>query len=142
MNIRKVWRTVPCDMHVLRDGKTALIWPPELEDYNRKRFAQEDRSRRALIVSPMPGSRYLITPGARRHPIPLKAEGVTYPVHWYADGKYVGLQERDDLPLYWTPQGGEHSISLLDSQDRVASMIVPVTDLGAVREEGLPLLGE
>lgn len=142
MNIRKVWRTVPCDMHVLRDGKTALIWPPELEDYNRKRFAQEDRSRRALIVSPMPGSRYLITPGARRHPIPLKAEGVTYPVHWYADGKYVGLQERDDLPLYWTPQGGEHSISLLDSQDRVASMVVPVTDLGAVREEGLPLLGE
>ena len=140
--IRDVWRTVPCAMHMLRDGKTALIWPPELEDFNRKRFAQEDLSRKALIVSPMPGSRYLITPGARRHPIALKAEGVAYPVHWYADGEYLGLQEREDLPLYWTPEGGEHSVSLLDSQERVASITVPVTDLGAVREEKLPLLGE
>ncbi len=140
--LRNVWRTVPCDMHVLRDGKIALVWPPELEDFNRKRFAQEDLSRKAMIVSPMPGSRYLVTPGARRHPIALKAEGVVYPVHWYANGEYLGVQEREDLPLYWMPQGGEHSISLLDSQERVAVITVPVTDLGAVREERLPLLGE
>ena len=141
-NIREVWRTVPCSMHILQNGRTALVWPPELEDFNRKRFSQEDLSRKALIVSPMPGSSYLITPGGRMHPIALKAEGVAYPVHWYADGEYIGLQEREDLPLYWMPGGGEHSISLLDSQERVTSITVPVTDLGAARDEPLPPLGE
>jgi penicillin-binding protein 1C len=128
--IRGVWRTVPCSMHVLREGKIALVWPPELEDFRRKRFAREDCSRRAEIVSPLPGARYLLTPGARRNPIVLKAEGVDYPVHWYADGLYLGRQEREDLPLYWTPGGGDHAVSLLDARDRVAAASVPVTDLG------------
>ena len=141
-NIRSVWRTVPCDMHVLREGRTVLVWPPELEDFNRKRFSQEDLSRKAQIVSPMPGARYLITPGGRQHPIALKAEGVAYPVHWYADDAYLGSQEREDRPLYWTPTGGEHTVSLFDARERVAAMTVHVTDLGAVREETLPMLGE
>ncbi len=143
LNLKEVWRTVPCPMHVLQDGKTTLVWPPELEDFNRKRFAQEDLSRAVLIVSPMPGARYLITPGGRWQPIALKAEGVAYPVHWYLDGKYMGEQEREDKPLYWLPTGGGHSLSLLDAQERVCSMTVEVTDLGAkMKQEELPLLEE
>lgn len=137
-----VRRTVPCDMHVLRDGKNVLIWPPELEDFNRKRFAAEDLSRSALIVSPMPGARYLITPGAKQQPIPLKAEGVAYPVYWYVNGEYLGAQEREDLPLYWLPAGGEHSLSLLDARERIAAATVQVTDLGAKRDPPLSLLSE
>lgn len=140
LSIRNVWRTVPCAMHALKNGQIALVWPPELEDFRRKRFSREDLSRKAAIVSPMPGARYMLTPGARFNPIVLRAEGVAYPVYWYADGKYLGKQERDDLPLYWDPQGGEHSISLLDAQDRIAAVTVPITDLGAVREKSPPLL--
>lgn len=140
--IPAVWRTVPCSMHTWRDGRRVLVWPPELEDFNRKRFAAEDLSRSVFIVSPMPGARYMLTPGASRQPIALKADGVTYPVHWYVDGAYLGEQTRADLPLYWQPAGGDHEISLLDARERVGSASVPVTDLGAVRKEELPLLGE
>lgn len=141
-HIPEVWRTVPCAMHALREGKSTLIWPPELEDFQRKRFAAEDLSRSALIVSPLPGARYLITPGARQQPIPLKAEGVAYPVHWYVNGEYLGAQERDDLPLYWLPSGGEHSLSLLDARERITGTSVRVTDLGAQQENPLPLFSE
>ncbi|MDL2315995.1 transglycosylase domain-containing protein [Desulfovibrio sp. OttesenSCG-928-A18] len=139
-NVRKVWRTVPCAMHVLRDGNITLLWPPELEDFNKKRFSQDDHSRALLIVSPMPGARYLITPGVRNQPIALKVEGASYPVHWYVNGEYLGVQEREDLPLYWVPTGGGHNISVLDAMERVTSINMPVTDLGALREEALPLL--
>lgn len=130
-HIPAVWRTAPCPMHVLRDGRTTILWPPELEDFTRKRFAGQDLSRAALIVSPLPGARYVITPGAKTQPIALKAEGVAYPVHWYVDGEYVGEQERADLPLYWLPAGGAHDLSLLDAEERVAAARVQVTDLAA-----------
>jgi penicillin-binding protein 1C len=135
-----VWRTVPCHMHVGKSGRTALVWPPELEDFNRKRFSQEDLSRSALIVSPLPGARYLLTPGGRRQPIALKAEGVNYPVYWYADGKYIGEQPREDEPLYWSPSGGTHRVSLLDARERISYATVEVTDLGIEASKELPLL--
>lgn len=141
-DIKAVRRTTPCALHVLRDGKTALDWPPELEDFTRGRFAGEDLSRAAFIISPVPGARYMLTPGATRLPIALKAEGVAYPVHWYVNGEYLGGQDREDLPLYWPLTGGEHSISLLDAEDRIARSLLKVTDLGAVRKEEMPLLGE
>jgi penicillin-binding protein 1C len=134
-DIEAVRRTTPCALHVLRDGKTAVDWPPELEDFTQRRFAGEDLSRSALIVSPMPGARYMLTPGGAKHPIALKAEGVAYPVHWYVNGEYLGEQPREDLSLYWQPVGGEHSLSLLDAEDRVAGTLIKVTDLDAVREE-------
>lgn len=135
-----VWRTVPCAMHVQRKGKSLVVWPPELEDFNRKRFSLDDLSRSVLITSPLPGARYLLAPGGRWQPIALRAEGVTYPVHWYVNGKYYGEQERDDTPLYWLPPGGEHRLSLLDARERVGFADVTVTDLAASMEEDLPLL--
>lgn len=139
-SIPEVWRTMPCDMHIMRDGQITVVWPPELEDYSRKRLAQKDLSRKALIVSPLRGAKYLITPGARTQPITLKAEGVVYPVHWYVEGEYLGEQEREDLPLYWLPLAGEHTLSLLDSEDRVTSTSVEVVDLAAGTGEDDSLL--
>ena len=71
----------------------------------------------------------MLTPGGAKHPIALRAEGVAYPVHWYVNGEYLGEQTRVDLPLYWQPVGGEHSLSLLDAEDRVAGTLVNVVDL-------------
>ena len=141
-DVEAVRRTAPCAMHVLREGKTALVWPPELEDFTQRRMAREDLSRSAFITSPMPGARYMLTPGGARNPIALKAEGVAYPVHWYVNGEYLGGQEREDLPLYWQPVGGEHSISLLDAEDRETGTVLRATDLGAREKKLLPLLGE
>ena len=85
----------------------------------------------------------MITPGARNQPIALKAEGVAYPVHWYVEGEYLGEQEREDLPLYWLPLAGEHTLSLLDSEDRVANTVIEVVDLAAgTGEEDVPLFSE
>ena len=84
----------------------------------------------------------MITPGARTQPLPLKAEGVAYPVHWYIDGEYLGEQAREDLPLYWVPQAGEHSISLLDNEERITAATVEVVDLGAREADEPPLLFE
>lgn len=134
------WRTVPCSMHVQRKGQMLVVWPPELEDYNRRRFSQEDLSRSVLITSPMPGARYLFTPGGRWQPIALRAEGVSYPVHWYVNGEYFGEQTREDKPLYWLPQGGKHRLSLMDVKERVGFANVDITELGA-DEDALPLLG-
>ncbi len=140
--IPSAWRTVACPMHVLRDGKVLLVWTPELEDYHRKRFAEDDLSRQALITSPLAGSRYMITPGARAQPLPLRAEGVTYPVHWYVEGEYLGVQERADLPLYWQPVDGKHTVSLLDALERTAAAVVEVADLARREEDPVPLLGQ
>lgn len=139
--IASVWRTTPCTLHVLRQNKVVVQWPPELEDYARKRFAKEDFSRAAAIVSPVPGTRFLLAPGAPDQPVPLRAENVTYPVHWYVDDEYLGAQEKADLPLYWFLKPGRSRISLLDSKDRVSAATVDVTDLAeTMREEELIML--
>jgi penicillin-binding protein 1C len=141
-HIPAVWRTLPCDMHLKRGGATVVAWPPELEDYARKRLAREDRSRSAFILSPLSGSAYLLTPGGGAQPLPLRAEGVAYPVHWFLEGEYLGEQPREDKPLYWIPRAGRHALSLLDGQDRTASSLVEVIDLAARagEEESAPLL--
>ena len=131
MNVASAWRTKPCTLHTMRAGKSRLEWPTDLEDFTRMRFAKDDLSRPVLIVSPMPGARYLITPGVRLMPLPLKAEGVAYPVYWYADGLYLGKQEKEETPLYWQPEPGQHTISFLDAKERDSSLQVTVTDLSA-----------
>lgn len=134
-NIMSVWRTTPCTMHIWRQNKIMVQWPPELEDYARKRFAKEDFSRAAAIVSPIPGTRFLLSPGAPEQPVPLKAENVTYPVHWYIDGEYLGAQEVSDIPLFWLLKPGTSRITLLDSKDRVTEAEVHVTDLSEKMKE-------
>ena len=138
--IESVRRTVTCDMHKLRNGKVEVVWPPELEDFQKMRLVQEDLSRPAYIVSPLSGAEYLLPPGVRAEPLPLKADGVVYPVHWYMDGEYLGVQNDPGDPLYCPPLPGKHRISLLDAQDRTADVDVTVVDLAGGVEEKAPLL--
>lgn len=142
-HIPSVWRTVPCSLHVMKDGKPSLAWPPEFEDYRRKRLAREDLSRAISIVSPRPHAQYLLTPGAPLQPLPLRAEGVAYPVHWYDNGAYLGEQPDEDDPVYFTLTPGDHHLSALDARDRTTSLKVTVVDLAArMQSRELPLLGE
>ncbi len=140
--IESVRRTVTCDMHVLRGGKLEVVWPPELEDFQRRRMAQEDLSRPAFIVSPLSGAEYLLPPGVRAEPLPLKADGVAYPVHWYMDGEYLGAQRDPGEPLYCPSLPGKHRVSLLDAEDRTASVDVHIVDLAEKLEGAEPPLLE
>ncbi len=141
--IESVRRTMVCDMHKLRDGRLEVVWPPELEDFQRLRHAREDLSRPAFIVSPLAGAEYLLPPGVRAEPLPLKADGVAYPVHWYMDGEYLGVQEEPGNPLYCPPLPGKHRISLLDAEDRTAGVDLVIVDLAArLKEETPPPLWE
>ena len=127
----------------MKGGKLSLLWPPEFEDYRRKRLARHDLSREINIVSPRPHVQYLLTPGAPLQPLPLKAEGVAYPVHWYDNGEYLGEQTGEDDPIYFVLTPGIHSFSALDAQDRTTSLKVTVVDLAAqMQSQELPLLGE
>lgn len=124
-----VWRTTPCKLHAYRRGKAVTLWPPELENRHAGRIVEKDPSVRAIIVSPVAGTRYLLTPGAARQRIALRGEGTTFPVHWYADNVYIGTQESAD-PFFWDLSAGKHVISLLDADGRSAKTRISVTDLG------------
>ncbi len=139
--IDSVRRTQPCPMHTIRDGRLVTLWPPELEDFQKSRQAEEDLSRPAFIVSPLAGAEYLLPPGVRAEPLPLKADGVAYPVHWYIDGRHLGRQDDPDEMLYCPPTPGRHRISLLDAEDRTASVDIGIIDLlERIRESEAPLL--
>ena len=133
--IEGVYRTTPCTLHALRDGKITILWPPELEDFAARRKAGTDMSRPPHIVSPLPGVDYLLTPGVRNQPVLLHAEDVAYPVYWYSDGEFVGTQHGPQEPLYWPPTAGRHTLSLLDSQNKTASLTTTVIDLARQAEE-------
>ena len=125
-----VWRTTQCALHAYRRGTPVVLWPPELENWHEGRTAEKDPSVRAIIVSPVAGTHYLLTPGASRQRIALRSEGTTLPVHWYADDAYIGAQKTAE-PLFWDLTPGEHTLSLLDADGRSAKTRIAVTDLGA-----------
>jgi Membrane carboxypeptidase/penicillin-binding protein PbpC len=133
--IPSVFRTTPCTLHALRDNRITVIWPPELEDFEKRRRAGKDYSRPPLISSPIPGTEYILTPGAREDPLPLKAEGVAYPVHWFAGTRYLGVQTSPDAPLFWQPKQGTHTLSLLDAEEKTARADVRVIDATALRDD-------
>ncbi len=133
--IASVWRTVPCSMHIKEDNEIRTVWPPDLEDWTRRRFAAEDRSREVQIVSPLAHVRYLITPGISTQPIALRAEGASYPVHWFIDGEFFGKQNQAESPLEWFPPPGKHTLSLLDSQERTSTSQTEIIDLAAQMKE-------
>ena len=133
--IPAVFRTTPCTLHALRGNTTTILWPPELEDFEKRRRATPDFSRPIRIASPIPGTEYILTPGAPNQPIPLKAEGVAYPVHWFAGSHHLGAQTSPTTPLYWIPSHGTHTLSLLDAEEKTTQATVIVTDVRVVQEE-------
>ena len=133
--IEGIYRTTPCALHALRDGAITILWPPELEDFAANRMARQDMSRPPHIVSPLPGVEYLITPGVQNESVLLLAEGVAYPVYWYAGGQFLGKQENPKTFVSWLPTPGTHTISLLDSHNKSTSLSTTVIDLARQTEE-------
>ncbi|MCL2009900.1 MAG: penicillin-binding protein 1C, partial [Synergistaceae bacterium] len=71
-HIEGVSRSVVCDLHVIRDGKSALLWPVELAMRNTP--ISEIRKRPYVgITSPISGATYYLTPLGGEQKIPLRA---------------------------------------------------------------------
>ena len=115
----------PCRLHVSRDGEVKIVWPAELEEYALRRALEFKTGREAAIVSPLPGSKYFLTPFGGTQKTSLKAEGATPPVYWFVGGKFIGKQE-GTVPLFWTLERGTHSVSLVDSKGKTATSRITV----------------
>ncbi len=113
----------PCTMHVFRDGTPQVLWPAELEDFAFRRSLNLLPRERVTIVSPLPGSRYVLTPLGGEQRVALKAEGARLPVYWFVGGEFVGRQDTP-LPRFWTLREGVHIVSLVDRDGRTASATV------------------
>lgn len=126
--IAKVWRTAPCTLHVLRDGKPTLVWPAELVSYARLKDAKARPDGAVFITSPPPGTEYLLARTAKEQKIPLSCEGAFGDVHWYVDKKYFASAESVKT-LFWTLTPGRHTLSVLDSNNKTDAVQINVVDL-------------
>lgn len=118
----------PCQLHVSRDGEVKIVWPAELEEYALRRALEFRTGREAAIVSPLPGSKYFLTPFGGDQKTALKAEGATPPVYWFVGGKFIGKQE-GTVPLFWILEKGTHSVSLVDSRGKTATSRITVESI-------------
>ena len=126
--VEPVWRTIPCTIHVLRDGQPAVVWPAELEHAGLERGVELNRSAAAVIVSPVDKAHLLLTPGRGARKIPLRAEGAAGQIHWFMDLVYLGAQD-PGAEFFWSLQPGRHTVSLLDEEGRTAKAVFEVEDL-------------
>lgn len=115
----------PCTMHTILDGEKTVRWPPELEEFARRRSLEVEAGGGISIVSPLPGSRYFLTPLGGEQRTALKAEGAVPPVYWFIGGTFAGKQVGRE-PLFRPLKKGRHTISLVDSRGRTASSWVVV----------------
>lgn len=127
--IKDKFKTIPCAMHIFEKGRLSIKWPEELEDFSQGRILHLDLSRNISIVSPMPNTEYILTPGIENKGIPLKAEGVHYPVHWFVNDEYQGIQGDSTSQIFWKVKDGKHQISLLDAENRSFCAEVKVINL-------------
>ncbi|GHV35466.1 hypothetical protein FACS1894187_08220 [Synergistales bacterium] len=116
-SIEGVTRTTPCDIHVLRNGQSALLWPGDFVAGSAAAggFRRSDLT----IVSPVATATYYMAPLAREQKIPLRSEGarnVSGRVWWYADGRFIGSSESSDTFFYAFPDG-HHELSVSDGID-------------------------
>jgi penicillin-binding protein 1C len=117
--------SAPCSMHVIRDGKKTVLWPAELEEFARRRSLEVEAGSEISIVSPLPGSRYFVTPFGGEQKTALRAEGAVPPVYWFIGGAFAGKQEGRDH-IFRPLKKGRHTISLVDSRGKTASSWVIV----------------
>ena len=125
--IAGVTRTVPCDMHKIRAGKSILSLSPEFANIARNNpTSRVERRNYALkIISPIPGASYFIAPFDLERKIPLKSEGGVRRVWWYIDGEFAGSSSPDNT-FFCSLQDGEHLVSAVDSAGKTASVNVKV----------------
>lgn len=127
--ISTVWRTEPCSLHVQRDGKIVLLWPPELENYVRLKNMTLRPNRNIYITSPVQESQFLLTATTHGQKIPLVCEGASGKLYWYVDKEYFASAE-DGKRIFWPLSKGRHTISVLDENGNSAFVQITVTNLG------------
>ncbi|GHS87444.1 penicillin-binding protein 1C [Synergistales bacterium] len=132
-SIEGVTRTTPCDIHVLRNGQSALLWPTSLAAAETP--ATDIRRSNLNIVSPISGATYYMAPLAREQKIPLRSEGArgaSGKVWWYLDGRFIGLSAANDTFFYAFPDG-RHKLSVSDGTGGGASTSFNVASPGKKR---------
>jgi penicillin-binding protein 1C len=146
-SIEGVTQSVPCDIHVLRGRKSALLWPAELARTEPARgssplLPSEVKKLPSLrFVSPLADATYYLAPLAKEQKIPLRVEGARKKVWWYLDGRCIGSSQANETFLYGFPDG-RHSLSASDEEGRTAVTRLSVVSPGRRKspEVEIPLL--
>jgi penicillin-binding protein 1C len=138
--IKNVTNMMPCDLHSIKDGKHITTLPPELDfmtsESGRNKIMQRSE---LLIVSPIPGGRYIISSASReKQKIPFRAEGGHERLYWFVDGEFAG-ESSPVLSLFYALTPGQHNISVMDASGRSATTKVDVVTIEVQREEILDL---
>jgi penicillin-binding protein 1C len=132
-SVEGVTRSVPCDIHVIRGGRSALLWPAELAgrtDGGREPIPSEVRKRPDIqFVSPVAGAVYYMAPLARERKIPLRTEGALEKVWWYLNGRFIGSSPPNETFFYAFPDG-PHFLSVSDGEGRIATTRFSVVSPG------------
>jgi penicillin-binding protein 1C len=138
--IKDVTSIMPCDLHSIKDGVRVTTLPPELGFMTGESSGRRIMQRSELeIVSPIPGSRYIISSVSReRQKIPFRAEGGHDRLYWFVDGVFVG-ESSPVLPIFCELQAGQHNISVMDAYGRTAATKVDVVTIEARKENILEL---
>jgi penicillin-binding protein 1C len=137
-SIEGVTRTQPCNIHVIRGGKSALLWPPELAAQETPQ-SKIQKNPAISIASPLAEAVYYLAPLAVEQKIPLRAEGARGGVWWYLDGRYIGTSPPADIFFYSFPDG-RHLVSVSDAEGRTAATRFLVISPGKARQKDVPLL--
>lgn len=136
--IESVTRTVPCPLHTIKAGQTALLLPPELSAPDTP-LSRIKRSSELKIVSPISGATYFTAPFDRERRIPMKAEGGVERVHWYLDGQYMGSSNPRETFFHGVPDG-RHVIGAADEAGRSSVTEVSVVTPGKRQNAPAPRL--
>jgi penicillin-binding protein 1C len=136
-----VTRSVPCDIHVIREGESVAVWPTELA--NRDVFSTRPKSLELRkypdisITSPIAEATYYLAPLAKEQKIPLRVEGALGKVWWYLNGQYIGTSPPHETFFYGFPDG-RHLVSASDEEGRSAATRLTVVSPGKrLRDEPL-----
>jgi penicillin-binding protein 1C len=126
--IEGVTQETPCDIHVIRQGKSALLWPAELAAGN---VPPSETKKRLDIVfsSPIAEATYYMAPLAKEQKIPLRVEGALDKVWWYLNGRYIGTSFPGETFFYEFPDGS-HRLSAADGKGRTAATRLTVVSPG------------
>jgi penicillin-binding protein 1C len=134
-SIEGVTQSVPCDIHVLRGGRSALLWPPELAGQSRspaggaKSFPEVRREPDIHFVSPISGATYYLAPLASEQKIPLRVEGALERVWWYLNGRFIGTSLPNET-FFHAFSDGDHLLSVSDGEGRTAATRLSVVSPG------------
>jgi penicillin-binding protein 1C len=144
-SIENVTRDTPCDIHVIRRGKSVLSLPAEL--FTRSSLSPrgssplEVQKRPDIVISsPIAEATYYLAPLAGEQKIPLRVEGARGKVWWYLDGEYIGNSLPNETFFYNFPVG-RHRVSASDGEGRTAATGLTVVLPGKGPQED-PLLLE